>query len=286
MPHQSITTYEFNSCPVAIGGVGGSGTRLIAEIVKQLGYFIGSDLNPANDNLLFTLLFKHIDNLYMSPNDFEQRFVIFEKKMLSGSPPTFEQQSMIAKLSPYRLQNHPDWLNKRVRHLNENVEAANTKNYRGWGWKEPNTHIFVDRLLKKYPTIKYIHVMRHGLDMAFSNNQNQLNLWGEAILGYQAPVTAKNSFDYWLAVHTKMAALAEQYPDNILLLNYDELCLDPTQRLESITDFLQHTIDSTEIWSLAKLCKPPASMGRYKSQNIDFVTTDQKKQLMNLGYQI
>lgn len=37
--------------PVAIGGVGGSGTRVVAEIVRSLGYYLGGDLNSANDNL-------------------------------------------------------------------------------------------------------------------------------------------------------------------------------------------------------------------------------------------
>jgi len=44
--------------PVAIGGVGGSGTRVVAETVNRLGIAFGRDLNGASDNLLYTLLFK------------------------------------------------------------------------------------------------------------------------------------------------------------------------------------------------------------------------------------
>ena len=46
------------SNPVVIGGVGGSGTRVVAEIIKRLGFYIGDDLDSANDNLWFLLLFK------------------------------------------------------------------------------------------------------------------------------------------------------------------------------------------------------------------------------------
>ncbi len=56
--------------PVVIGGVGGSGTRLIAQILKDLGYFMGNDLNEANDNLLFPLLFKRIEILSSSEEEF------------------------------------------------------------------------------------------------------------------------------------------------------------------------------------------------------------------------
>ncbi len=43
---------------VAIGGMGGSGTRLIARILVECGIYMGSDLNEALDNLVFTRLFK------------------------------------------------------------------------------------------------------------------------------------------------------------------------------------------------------------------------------------
>ncbi len=44
--------------PVAIGGVGGSGTRLVADIVSQCGFYLGSSLNGNLDNLWFTFLLK------------------------------------------------------------------------------------------------------------------------------------------------------------------------------------------------------------------------------------
>ena len=37
--------------PLLLGGVGGSGTRVIAQIVAKLGFYVGSNLNDAFDNL-------------------------------------------------------------------------------------------------------------------------------------------------------------------------------------------------------------------------------------------
>ena len=54
--------------PIVIGGVGGSGTRLIAQILKELGYHLGNYLNLSEDNLWFTLLFKRLDILNVSKN--------------------------------------------------------------------------------------------------------------------------------------------------------------------------------------------------------------------------
>ena len=47
-----------SSSPIAIGGIGGSGTRLIGNILYDLGFYLGDDLNRAYDNLWFTLLLK------------------------------------------------------------------------------------------------------------------------------------------------------------------------------------------------------------------------------------
>ncbi len=44
--------------PVVIGGVGGSGTRVVAAILSTLGFHLGNDLNESMDNLWTTLLFK------------------------------------------------------------------------------------------------------------------------------------------------------------------------------------------------------------------------------------
>ncbi|MFT6289321.1 MAG: hypothetical protein ACJA09_004089 [Alcanivorax sp.] len=56
-----VEPQTFNSLPVAIGGVDGSGTRLIADIMMQLGYELGTDLNGPKDNLAFSFLFKRAE---------------------------------------------------------------------------------------------------------------------------------------------------------------------------------------------------------------------------------
>ena len=45
----------------AIGGLGGSGTRVFAAMLRHAGVYIGDDLNGPLDNLWFTVLFKRRD---------------------------------------------------------------------------------------------------------------------------------------------------------------------------------------------------------------------------------
>ena len=73
--------------PVVIGGIGGSGTRVIAEIVALFGFYLGRDLNDASDNLTFTLLFKRPQWFRKNYLDHRKIFTglrIFEKSMITG----------------------------------------------------------------------------------------------------------------------------------------------------------------------------------------------------------
>ena len=47
-----------DAAPVVVGGVGGSGTRVIAQLLQSLDFDMGSDLNESLDDLSFTALFK------------------------------------------------------------------------------------------------------------------------------------------------------------------------------------------------------------------------------------
>src|SRR5580704_16555406 len=68
---------------VAIGGVGGSGTRVGAALLQMLGYYIGDDLNEPLDNLWFTLLFKRRSVLLEGAPEFGQLVTLFRRCMSS-----------------------------------------------------------------------------------------------------------------------------------------------------------------------------------------------------------
>src|SRR5205085_158546 len=119
------------------------------------------------------------------------------------------------------------------------------------GWKEPNTHIFLDRLQSAFPEMKYIQVMRNGLDMAYSSNQNQLRLWGPFIFGTRDyEVNPRWSLKYWCLVHHRIQSIGKTMPGRFLLLNYDDFCSSPQKGLHDLLDFLKVAVDATTEQSL------------------------------------
>jgi hypothetical protein len=261
----------FAQPPVAIGGLGGSGTRLIAQILRQLDYYMGDDLNAAGDNLWFTLLFKRTELWAAGINEdnFDQAVRVFLAVMSEHSPLTMDQVDMVRRLAVLdRPQHSAAWLAQRAGSL---VHAAGRDRMDSlWGWKEPNTHVLLDRLMHAFPGMKYIHVMRNGLDMAFSENQNQLRLWGRFFLDTEDyEVSPRWSLKYWCLVHRRIARLGEQMmPERYLLLNYDAFCAVPQGHLRCLLRFLNLTVSGSTEARLATLIRRPSSIGRFKAHSL------------------
>ncbi|MDH5573077.1 MAG: sulfotransferase [Gammaproteobacteria bacterium] len=250
--------------PIAIGGVGGSGTRLIANMLKKAGYYIGSDLNDSEDNLWFTLLFRYSDMLHESPSEIKSRYYILEQALNGSSDFSQDQIKLINKISSRNDALLPaDWLRQRATSL-----LTQQKNIQQhcWGWKEPNTHLFIDHFLTKNKSLKYIHVVRNGLDMSFSHNQNQLRIWGKEVLNDDIAITPYYSLKYWCEVQRRMTCLSERFGNRVLLVNFDRLCQHNDDELARLMSFIGQEESKHEKFS--RLIKTPGSIGRYKNEDL------------------
>ena len=163
--------FEQSEPKIAIGGIGGSGTRAVAEFFINSNLFMGYDLNKSNDNLLYTLLFKHKDILVLPKNLFEQRVKLFYKIMATSQHISKDEINLLNEVAFQGSKQHTEnWLSERVKSISTSKRVLQKE----WGWKEPNTHIIIDKILEITPDLKFIYVFRNGLDMAYSSNQNQL----------------------------------------------------------------------------------------------------------------
>lgn len=266
--------------PIIVGGVGGSGTRLIASILMDAGFFLGTDLNEANDNLWFTLLFRYRAALNLSDEDIIYRYNIL-KQTLSYGVPLDDAQIQLVKSLVHRVDDMVDrnWLEKRA-----NTLISNDSNiiHTCWGWKEPNTHLFAKQLLAHDEQLKFIHVMRNGLDMSLSKNQNQLRTWGEPLLNTAAPLTPHYSLKYWCHVHRNIIELKKTYPDRVLVVNYDHLCLGNDTELVKLINFTG--IDPTTKNHLSSIIVPPTSIGRHKTVDLHQFSTEDIEFVHSLGF--
>jgi hypothetical protein len=269
---------------VAVGGVGGSGTRVVAQVLGALGLHLGEDLNEALDNLWFTLLFKHREILDFPPERFARYHGLFVAAM-QGDPQQLPDADRLRQelLGFERAGLHGrSWLKARWDSLMSPRTVAGAV---GWGWKEPNTHMVLEPLLALQPELRYVHVMRNGLDMAFSANQNQLRLWGPRALGRRFDTSPRASLAFWRWAHERVFALAARHPRRVLVLDFDRLCRAPAEELSRLTRSLGLPTDPTRCLELARLVRTPATVGRFRSADPQLLDQEDVRYVAGLGFE-
>lgn len=285
--------------PVAIGGVGGSGTRLVAQIVSALGYRLGTDLNRAQDDLWFNLLFYRpewfLSGAARRGKAIERGLNLQRKHALGDHRLSLPELAFLAHAladaarSNAFASNASRWAARRLYNFFRSP-GLGPNAVRGWGWKEPITHLMVDEVLAHFPTARYIHVIRHGLDMSLSDNQNQLRRFG-SLFGVEAPAQdtemAPASLRYWVRANRRAIALMRRHqPERSLVVSFDRLCAEPAPEIERIIRFLGIMPGDVDIRALAAMPRPPTSIGRYRGKNLDGFDPSDLTALASLGFRL
>jgi Sulfotransferase family len=242
--------------PVCIGGLGGGGTRVFAFFLKLNGYYLGSDLNDALDNLWYTLLFKRRTALLDPKNRFELLADLFFSTMQGNSNQALHHSTLLETLvNEPRLQETQTFLRDRMVSLIHLHHELESKKNLMWGWKEPNTHILIDRFLDFNKDLKYIHILRDPLYMAHSKNQNQFMNWGPILLGSKKELTSRNSLTFWCKSHERILSIKSLYPDRILIVKYEDMIQNTFDTSKEISSFLNLELSQSALMELNNFIK-------------------------------
>ena len=274
--------------PVIIIGFGGSGTRVISEILKNCKYNIGTDVNNSNDDLVFTFLFKFHKKYgnIKSINEKEINYLInihYKKRL--GLKLNFNEKIKIITLALNhvfinRYYNYR-WVLKRLTNL---FSKTKTNDADKWSFKEPHIIYFLKQILNYYDESKIIFVIRNGLDMVFSSNVQQYIYWGNFFNQEDTLNKNKNKFNYWYNFNKyALNILQEEKKDNYLIVKFEELISSPQKNIEKILKFLE--IKEYNINKLTNLIKYPSSMKRFKKYDKSWIDNDIKSKLSEFGYE-
>lgn len=272
---------------IAVGAVGGSGTRVVAEILSSANVFMGDDLNDAMDNLVFTRLFRDPSWYKVtSPKERVGRWKLFCKYM-SGQPLTLRDryQLLCAVTSNKHFKTKRKFWVRALTDL-----PPRSRSHIQWGWKEPNTQIYINEVLANVPSSKYVHVLRNGLDMAFSGNKRQIRSWGW-LYDIQfdptdpAELKAQKMFDYWkLTTKNAMDVKAGRNGDKIYIVRFENLFKDPEKEIRSLLKFCEIQVEEKILQELTRIPNKPSSYLRYLDQDLSFLTMEDRKLLEWVGY--
>jgi sulfotransferase family protein len=217
--------------PNVVGATGGSGTRVVARVMRAGGMFIGRDLNRSDDAVAFGAFSDAWINRY-----------------LTGEAQLEEMNAELERLVS--------------RHLEDRRGETS------WGWKEPRSIYLLPFLHAELPSLRFLHVVRDGRDMAFSANQQQPRKHGAALLGEEVAGSPEAAIAVWAEVNTAAADYGgRELGPAYARLRFEDLCADPPAGVERILAFFGLEADAAKL--ARKEVKPPDSLGRWRREDPD-----------------
>lgn len=274
---------------VGVGGMGGSGTRLVAHLLREMGFHLGHFLNKELDNLIFTRLFKNPD-WYATASEvtLRARFDLFYKIMRGEKLNQTAVKAFLDAVNENKL--HSATIIQRL-HFIVNNRFAKPATHHNWAWKEPNTQIMIRRIIPLAEGLRYIHVVRHGLDMAFSKNRQQLINWG-GLYGIERPHkngddTHVKQLEFWLrSTEDVISKCKPALNDSFYLLNYNHLIEQPEHETTKLAKFLNVQLTASQLNSLLQHVQKPESDGRYRQHDLSIFSDNQLQRLRAFGFHI
>ena len=242
--------------PCVIGATGGSGTRVVARIVRTSGLYTGEKLNPYEDAVELGF--------------YSDRWI--DGYVNAGGDVSAEE----------RAEMEADLRGVLADHVSTVPEEAVA-----WGWKEPRSIYLLRFWNETMPGLRFVHFLRDGRDMAFSENQNQLTKHGGAVLGdeLRKAKTHTRSIALWNRVNLAAADYGERVlGPRYLRVRFEDLCAEPAATVGAILGFFGLEGD---VEAAAAEVRPPDSLGRWQLRRrkvIDEITETARPALERFGY--
>jgi hypothetical protein len=211
------------SSPLVIGGTGGSGTRVVARIARLGGRYMGSEQNETEDCPAFAR--------------FDWRWGL--RYLQSGPDPAMAEAFDAAV----------------AEHLDDRPAGA------PWGWKHPQSYLLLPFIHRRFPEMKFVHVVRDGRDLAFSDNQLQLNRYGSLLGQVDGPPPVKSAA-WWAWANVRVREVGSALGANYLLVRLEDLCAEPATWCQRVLDFSGGEGDG-----LAAEVERPPSLGRWREHD-------------------
>ncbi len=195
--------------PVVIGAVGGSGTRVLAHVLRKAGWFMGQRVDSRNEDSLPIAWFltKWLKRLHDFPN--------VDSRTLTKATSDFDRMVQVHR------RGIPSW------------DAP-------WGWKNPRSMWLLSFLVDRFPQMKFIHMIRDARDMMLSENRYFLRVYGEWFLGpewWRNPPAAQ--LELWRLGNKRAVEFGERYlGDRYHMIRYEDLCQKPAETVTRLLEFL------------------------------------------------
>ena len=229
------------SGPALVIGTGGSGTRITAQLMLEAGVHLGPDRNPADDTRQMTRFLRLYSRRYVE----ESRWI--DAAGAGPVPPPSEEVLSELKAATARL-------------METSPEGAR------WGAKNPPNIYVLPLLDTAFPDARVVQFVRDGRDMAYSTNQNQLEVYGDLLVSDLAGQTEPvRSIALWSRVNLAAVAYARAHlGERHLLVRYEDICAEPRAGAAGVLEHLHLPVTDEVLDRAERTITASPSTGRWR----------------------
>jgi len=229
--------------PVIIIGMHRSGTSMLTLLLKELGLFVGKDLDPfdLNESMFFITLNDWLLRQCNATWDNVYNYQFIDEFMVEKAIPIIQGELA----------------GKRRRKYLGSGKVKNIANLdTSWGWKDPRTTITIDFWKRIFPDAKILHIYRNPIDVAESLRKRELyvrehaklKFWVKILkfLDYKAVQTLsprmlhlEEGVKLWEDYVQKALSLTDTYGDDVMHIRYEDFLETPAPILKKVTDFIE-----------------------------------------------
>lgn len=236
--------------PVILLGMHRSGTTMIAQLLDELGLFLGAKVQGDHEAIYFLeindLLFRNVNATWDHPAG-----------MLAFLP-----HEPAVEMSVWCLRG--DLLSRSARRF---MGLKNSVQYRSidalgrpWGWKDPRNVFTLPLWLKLFPKARIINIVRNGIDVAsslmvrerkllqgrrekfdqrFNRASTRSKLQRAGYRGSARCLTVEGGFSLWEEYVQRAERVLEGLPNPHVTVVYERFLEDPKKHLRQLADFCQ-----------------------------------------------
>ena len=233
--------------PVVVFCKSHSGSRLLVDMLSRAGVFMGAHVSGSGDSWDLAPLIRYLVTRYYP----------------DYAPVLAGEDALL-----------PDMVNAAFsRHL----EGHDPRSQRRWGWKVCETTYAIPVVRALFPQARYIHLLRDGRDIAFSNHVGPVDTFWRKIYFGRADIESWRGMtldgpgyrrrpylfnaQHWISSASLGHRAALELGGQCLELRYEELIQDLRASAERLLAFLELSDTAIDL--------PPihvTSMGRYRRQ--------------------
>ena len=216
--------------PIVLLGRGGSGTRLISDLLGTAGLFRGNSINKSGDSV------EWVDLIYATA----------VRRLRTRQEPPDVSQAFRQRAESILLDAERDglWSPERM-----------------WGWKLPETMLVIEDAARAFPQARFIHLLRHPVTSSLRRTHmtsRMSNRIGETTmtaaydaLGYPADmINAHGEFMHnavtWRFQVEAVSRFGREVlgPQRYVEVRYEDICNTPERAVAVLSEFLDLPADA------------------------------------------